>query len=92
MLQVGTACTVHSFKERPELNGRFGTVITKLNLAKGRAGAQIEGEKEPLAVKFVNLMVVGAPLPAYLFQRRRNMGLPAAWPISHPAALLMLSR
>jgi hypothetical protein len=59
MLSVGTSCTVQSLKARPELNGRRGVVVSKLDEG-GRVGVQVEGEDKPLSLKPANLDVVSA--------------------------------
>ena len=42
---------LHSLLARPELNGLVGTVVSALDVSKGRVGVRV-GEERPLALPF----------------------------------------
>jgi len=53
-LQPGAQVKVHSLVGRPELNGRYGSVLT-VDAVTGRAGVAVQGEAKAVSLKVSNL-------------------------------------
>ena len=79
-VKIGSRVQIHSIQSRPELNGRYGRVVSHDDASSERVGVLLESEAKPLSLKSINLsLTVGSdPVNAPGYGMEAELGSPGS--------------